>query len=500
MRFPSLAETSAASSDRDRSIDALRALSLVVVVVGHAFMALPGWDGETLRLANSLSGSPRLQALTWILQLMPLFFFAGGAASAFALRRQPAYADWVWSRLRRLYRPVLLSTAFWLGACSVALALLPRGMAAPVAKMSLQLLWFLACYTLALLAAPALSRAARARPAHTTGLLLGGVVAVDVLAVGLHIPGVGLLNFALVWCLPFTLGLLYAEGRFHGHQALAAALVAFGTNVALVALGPYELSLVTVSGQRLSNMSPPSVVPALHAVVVCGLAAAARGPLTVLLTRPRVWWAVTVTNLSAMTIYLWHLPVLIAGLGVAGALGWNRPGPGEPHFWLASFALLAVFLLATATAVRLLWPTEHAALPWWDAPVGERPGRPAPPALVALAGSAVGVGTLLLAKDGLAGLTRNGAMTWPALAVMAGGLVACRALTHRGRHDVLVDGPAGGARHAAGARGDGDRSGTCGCRDGGASRVRPHRAFLVPGLHEVEGTVAQDEREAVTEA
>ena len=273
---------------------------------------------------------------------------------------------------------------------------------------------------------------------------------------GLHIPGVGLLNFALVWCLPFTLDLLYAEGRFHGHQALAAALVAFGTNVALVALGPYELSLVTVSGQRLSNMSPPTVVLALHAVVVCGLAAAARGPLTVLLTRPRVWWAVTVTNLSAMTIYLWHLPVLIAGLGAAGALGWNRPGPGEPHFWLASFALLAVFLLATATTVRLLWPTEHAALPWWDAPVGERPGRPAPPALVALAGSAVGVGTLLLAKDGLAGLTRNGAMTWPALAVVAGGLVACRA-PHAPRATRRACGRAGGgrARHAAGARAGG---------------------------------------------
>jgi len=323
---------------------------------------------------------------------------------------------------------VLLSTAFWLVASLVALAVLPRGMAAPVAKMSLQLLWFLACYTLTLLAAPTLARAAHTRPAFTTGVLVGSVVVVDVLAVGLDLPGVGLLNFMLVWCLPFTLGPLYAEGRFRGRPALIAALVAFGVNVALVALGPYELSLVTVSGQRLSNMSPPTVVLALHAVVLCGLAGAARGPLSALLTRPRVWWAVTVTNLSAMTIYLWHLPVLIAGLGVAGALGWERPGPGEPHFWSASFALLAVFLLATAAVVRLLWPTEHAPLPWWDAPAGERQGKPAPAALVALAGSAVGVGTLLVAKDGLAGLSRDGAMTWPALAAVAAGLVACRTL------------------------------------------------------------------------
>ncbi len=93
MRFPSLTETGGASTDRDRTIDALRALSLLVVVVGHAFMALPRWDGQSLRLANTLTGSPRLQALTWVLQLMPLFFFAGGAASASALRRQPAYAD-----------------------------------------------------------------------------------------------------------------------------------------------------------------------------------------------------------------------------------------------------------------------------------------------------------------------------------------------------------------------------------------------------------------------
>ena len=43
-------------------------------------------------------------------------------------------------------------------------------------------------------------------------------------------------------------------------------------------------------------------------------------PLRRLLERPRIWRPVTGINLVAMTLYLWHLPVLIAVTTLAHAL------------------------------------------------------------------------------------------------------------------------------------------------------------------------------------
>ena len=59
----------------------LHAVALVVVVVGHAVMAVVAWPGGIPTLGNLLAAFPWTQALTWVLQIMPLFFFAGGAAS-----------------------------------------------------------------------------------------------------------------------------------------------------------------------------------------------------------------------------------------------------------------------------------------------------------------------------------------------------------------------------------------------------------------------------------
>ncbi|MCW2623618.1 MAG: hypothetical protein QOF66_1720 [Mycobacterium sp.] len=39
-------------------------------------------------------------------------------------------------------------------------------------------------------------------------------------------------------------------------------------NVALVVLGPYELSLVGIETQQLKNMTPPSLLLAGHAIMM----------------------------------------------------------------------------------------------------------------------------------------------------------------------------------------------------------------------------------------
>ena len=60
---------------RDRIVDAVRGVSLVVVVFGHLLLAVVYWPPEDPpRLGSLMLAYPWTQVLTWILQVMPLFF------------------------------------------------------------------------------------------------------------------------------------------------------------------------------------------------------------------------------------------------------------------------------------------------------------------------------------------------------------------------------------------------------------------------------------------
>ena len=77
-----------------------------VVVLGHWLMAaVVVRDGE-LAMANTLDLVPPLQGLTWVLQVMPLFFLVGGYANATSWRSARAkgdtWATWQRARLRQL--------------------------------------------------------------------------------------------------------------------------------------------------------------------------------------------------------------------------------------------------------------------------------------------------------------------------------------------------------------------------------------------------------------
>jgi hypothetical protein len=80
--FPTPAAVEASTpATRDRAIDVVRIVSLVGVVLGHTIMATSIVRDEVFVWSNLLTVSPVFQALTWIFKIMPLFFFAGVAAS-----------------------------------------------------------------------------------------------------------------------------------------------------------------------------------------------------------------------------------------------------------------------------------------------------------------------------------------------------------------------------------------------------------------------------------
>jgi len=160
-------------------------------------------------------------------------------------------------------------------------------------------------------------------------------------------------------------------------------------------------------------MAPPTIVLAVHSVVLAALVTLLDVPLRRLLERPRIWRPVTGINLVAMTLYLWHLPVLIAVATAAHALGLDRPvsigldGYPVPDGWgylLGSVAFVAAYGIGVWVVVRLLWPLEHAPLVWWDAPLrGRRPSRRTAAVIAAVATFGIGASTLVISATGLGG-------------------------------------------------------------------------------------------------
>ena len=419
--FPSPAELADRTpADRDRAIDVIRIISLIGVVVGHTVMAISVIRNHVLIWDNLLTTSPVFQALTWIFQIMPLFFFAGVAACEASWRPGTIWGSWLLKRCSRLFRPVFYYFAFWAVALTVLYTVLPRHVYEPIAGVSIQLLWFLGAYVLVLAAMPVLYRiTTTARLAAGVALVYGAIALIDV--VRLHWSAaapLGYLNLA-VWLIPGIFGIAYRRRLLTGRAALGTAVTLLAVNVALIHCGPYELSMVGTEDHRLSNTSPPSLLLAGHAIILSGLAVLAAPAIARWAQRPRVWWLTDIGNSGAMTLYLWHMPVLLGVHLLFDGLGHPRY-PGRPHFLLISVMQLLIVVAVVAVLFLTLRPLENNPLSGWA-------GAPA----ITSAWRGAAVGTLLC----VAGVATLAAIRWGlkddglvCVAAMVTALVAARAL------------------------------------------------------------------------
>lgn len=402
----------ATPESRDRYVDFLRAFSITVVVLGHWLMATVTWDDSGVRAGNLLAAVPAMRPLTWLLQVMPVFFFVGGFAHArtwdAVRRRGGRYAQFAHARVVRLLKPVAVLLAVWVPA-TVALdaSALSPAVVRPVTKLVVQLLWFLGVYVVVLALAPAtLALHRRFGGRELVGLALVAA-AVDVAAFGLDLPVVGYLNVAVVWVFAHQLGYCHAEGTFRRWGRLAVG--GLGALVALTALGPYPTSMVGLPGERVSNMAPPTLCIVALTCWLVGLAMVLRPVVGRWLARPRVWAAVVAMNGVVMTVYLWHLTALLVAVLVLLPLGFPQPAVGSFAWWALRpvwFAVL-VGLLAGLVAVfgRLERPKPVSYVGWAGRTPVARQGA-------AVAGvSLVAIGVLGLALVGLSQpATRDGSL------------------------------------------------------------------------------------------
>ena len=67
----------ATPSSRDRSMDFLRAASILAVVFGHWFISINHWEQGVIRSTSAIV-TTGARLFTWVFQVMPIFFFVGG--------------------------------------------------------------------------------------------------------------------------------------------------------------------------------------------------------------------------------------------------------------------------------------------------------------------------------------------------------------------------------------------------------------------------------------
>jgi hypothetical protein len=331
-------------------------------------MAIVYFDGESLTGANALDKVPGLWLLTWVLQVMPIFFIVGGFSNLVAWRsikkRGSGYADFMRSRTARLMRPTLIFVIVWTVVATAATLIAPGSFTAmsKATELIAKPLWFLAVYVLVVALAPMMVAFHERHGVRVLLSLAGAAALVDTLRIVGHVPGIGYLNFAFVWLFAHQLGFFYADG------ALGSFTRRFylGTGIGCLALlgvltgsGIYSPSMVGMESQAASNNSPPSICLMVLIGWLLSAVMLARPAATRWLQHRKNWTAVVAANSMIMTVFLWHLTALLVAVLTLYPVGFPQPRGGTSTWWawrpvwiVVLSAILAAFVALFARFER----------------------------------------------------------------------------------------------------------------------------------------------------
>ena len=412
-------------ADRNRVVDLMRVLSILVVVFGHWLMAAVTIEEGSLVPGHLLELADWTHPLTWVFQVMPVFFFVGGYSNArswrSAQRRGEPYGGWLRARLRRLIVPVVPLLVVWGVLGWVALR---AGLTWETLQLGSQVAlvptWFLAAYVVIVTLAPLFLWLwdRFGGWSVTGGLALAGIA--DAVSIAGGVVWVGFLNYVLVWGTVHQLGYAWVDGRLDG-RARRWLLVALGlaATLALVRFGPYPVAMVGLDTAEITNSYPPRVTLAFLGMFQAGLVLVAEPLLDRWMRRPLAWAFVVMVSVQIMTLYLWHLTAMVIAIGAGMALGGFGFGiePLTGVWWLTRPIWFLVLGVLTVMLVSILGrferprPDSRPAPPWW---------RPA----IAVAFVCAGLGLLaaigIADEQGLNGII----LTLPIAGVVLGGVVA----------------------------------------------------------------------------
>ncbi|QAY73651.1 acyltransferase [Agromyces protaetiae] len=376
------AERAALIAKRDLVVDLARVFCVLLVVVIHLLMIGVGLDASgAIVMSRPLEAQTWFPAATWAGQIMPLFFALGGFTAYTSWRstqRKGGDAwDFVRGRAMRLATPALPLFVFFAVALGIATIVgVDPVLLDGVATGTGSPLWFLAAFLIAQCLVPVFARLHERAPRATLAALAAGAVVVDAIRAATGVTEIGLVNLVFVWGFVQQLGFWYADGWFKARPAWQLITLAAASYLLLwpgVGAGWY-------SPDMLVNLNPPTVPLALLGIAQLSLLTFLHRPLSALMRTRVAQNVVGLIGSRAMTVYLWHLPVIVAVAGLTLLIPSAAPEPASGAWWWTRIPVFVVVLVLVwlVTIPLARFETVSPAIP-----VGSR--RPSPVAIVAAA-------------------------------------------------------------------------------------------------------------------
>ncbi|MBX9394209.1 acyltransferase [Streptomyces sp. TRM72054] len=357
---------------RERYVDLLRALAILIVVLGHWTVIVVTGGADGLDGFSALQVLPWGRPITWLVQVMPVFFMVGGFANAASLtshtRRGGDVTDWLLDRSARLVRP---TTALLVTLAAAALTARlagvdPRQVGQAVWLASIPL-WFLLVYLVVIFLTPLMHRLHRRARLVVPLVLVGLVAAGDVARLAFDAPMLQLGNFLFAWLAVHQIGFAWQDGTLPVRPGVAVPLLVGGAGLAvlLTVTGPYPVSMVDYAGMPLRNLSPPTLALLALATAQLGLALLLRDAGDRWMQRLGAWMAVIAVNSVILTVLLWHMSafVLVAAAAYASGLVPLPQPPGDTGAWLLwKLPWLVVLFAVLGALVALFGRIERRGL------------------------------------------------------------------------------------------------------------------------------------------
>ncbi len=400
---------------RNRYVDFLRAVSILFVVVGHWLIATVFYADGTLTHGHLLKTHPETHWLTWLFQVMPIFFIVGGYSNGVSLesaqRKGIDYAGWLGARLNRLVGPLLALLIAW-AAIALALSLLgfDKDTVQFTSRSALIPTWFLATYIMLVVMAPLAYRFWQRAGWWSFATLAGLAVLTDLLFFTAEVRWFAWSNYFWVWLSVHQLGFAWRDGRLDGPtRMLMLGVGAFVLLYLLIFKGPYPFQMVGSPDEDVSNVLPPKITLLVLGLVQLGFLLSIQGPMRRALEGAWLWTATVLINSMIMTVYLWHMTVMIAvvtALYYAGGIGIGME-PGAPAWWYSRPVWIVGLFVLLMPAALLLSPFERR---------GQAGGDKAPGAFRQVIGAMmISFGVAMIAMFGF----RGGPVPWLDMAAFA---------------------------------------------------------------------------------
>jgi peptidoglycan/LPS O-acetylase OafA/YrhL len=357
--------------ERNRYVDFLRSVSILVVITGHWLIATTNYVDGNLTQGKLLVSEPWTQWLTWLFQVMPIFFIVGGYANAVSLessrRKQIGYAGWLAGRLNRLVAPLLVLLFFW---AALAIVMKFSGVSAGVIQYSSRAAliptWFLAIYIMVVILAPASYWFWQQYGFASFWIFVGVAVLVDLAFFILDLQWLGWSNYFWVWLAVHHLGFAWRDGRIGSPgKLLLYSVLGLATLSLLIFVGPYPLAMVGSPDEGLSNTLPPKITLLALAVFQFGLLLSIEAPMRRILQNLRLWTATVLINSMIMSVYLWHITIMVifvSLLYLANGFGLGLE-PGTTAWWLSRPVWIAVLYVLLLPVALLVSPFERRGRP-----------------------------------------------------------------------------------------------------------------------------------------